>query len=180
LEKEESQLASLLDKESIDRSAVSGQITRVIQARGEMERVNSTMTLEMREHLTRAQWTQLRTSAAGGGLPYVRPTTVPAAATPAPSGAVRIGAQVAQSNLISSVQPQYPAIARAARVQGTVILNVVISKEGSVSILSVASGHDLLVDAAIQAVQQWRYKPIHLNGQPIDAITTISVNFVLR
>jgi Spy/CpxP family protein refolding chaperone len=62
LEKEEAQLAKLLEAESIDRGNVFSQINRVIQARGEMERVNATMTLEMREQLTRAQWTQLQAS----------------------------------------------------------------------------------------------------------------------
>jgi hypothetical protein len=62
LEKEEAQLAKLLEAESIDRGSVFFQINRVIQARGEMERVNATMTLEMREQLTRPQWMQLQAS----------------------------------------------------------------------------------------------------------------------
>jgi Spy/CpxP family protein refolding chaperone len=62
LEKEEAQLAKLLEAESIERGSVFSQINRVIQARGEMERANATMTLEMREQLTRAQWTQLQAS----------------------------------------------------------------------------------------------------------------------
>ena len=65
LEKEEAQLAKLLDGESVDRGAVFTQINRVIQARGEMERTNATMTLEMREQLTRAQWTQLQVTQPG-------------------------------------------------------------------------------------------------------------------
>ena len=67
LEKEEAQLSRLLDADSIDRSAVSLQVNRVIQARSEMERVNATMTLEMREQLTRAQWAQLQQPNGGRG-----------------------------------------------------------------------------------------------------------------
>ena len=62
LEKEEAQLAKLLDAESVDRSSIFTQINRVIQARGEMERTSATMTLEMREQLTRAQWAELQAS----------------------------------------------------------------------------------------------------------------------
>jgi Spy/CpxP family protein refolding chaperone len=61
-QEQEAQLSKLLDADSIDRGAVFTQINRVIQARGEMERVNATMTLEMREQLTRGQWTQLQAS----------------------------------------------------------------------------------------------------------------------
>ena len=62
LEKEELLLSKLLEAESIDRNGIFSQINRVVQARGEMERANATMTLEMREQLTRAQWTQLQAS----------------------------------------------------------------------------------------------------------------------
>jgi Spy/CpxP family protein refolding chaperone len=76
LEKEELQLSKLLEAESLDRPAIVGQINRVIQARAEMERTNATMTLEMRQQLTRAQWMQLqaRTSAMIHGTPGVRGT----------------------------------------------------------------------------------------------------------
>jgi protein TonB len=87
---------------------------------------------------------------------------------------------VAQANLISSVQPVYPEIAKAARVQGVVLLNAQISKEGVVEDLRVISGHALLNDAAIQAVRQWRYRPQMLSGQPIPVVTTITVNFVMQ
>jgi hypothetical protein len=93
LEKEESQLSKLLEADSIDRNAAFTQINRVIQARGEMERANSTMTLEMREQLTRAQWTQLQasqpnlrilTSTLEGQLPII--TQPPAPGTPGVRG----------------------------------------------------------------------------------------------
>jgi Spy/CpxP family protein refolding chaperone len=82
LEKEEAQLARLLDAEPVDQNAVYTQIDRVVQARGEMERINSVMTLEMRQHLTRAQWDQLSrtnftTGAAGRGGRTVVPVPAP-------------------------------------------------------------------------------------------------------
>ena len=168
LEKEEAQLARLLEAEAIDRSAVFTQINRVTQARGEMERANATMTLEMREQLTRAQWMQLQGA---------QPAAVSGAPTASAIAPARIGADVAAANLISRVNPEYPAAARAARVQGVVLLQATINKEGRVVDLRVVSGNPLLNDAATEAVRQWRYRPQSLNGQPIDVITTITVNF---
>jgi TonB family protein len=100
---------------------------------------------------------------------------------PPPSPALtRIGPDVAQANLISSVPPAYPEAARAARVQGTVVLQATISKDGLVEDLVIINGHPLLNDAAIQAVRQWRYRPQVVNGQAIPVITTITVNFAMR
>jgi Spy/CpxP family protein refolding chaperone len=79
LEREESQLARLLDVDQVDRGAVTSQIYKVVQARGEMERVNSLMTLEMREVLTRAQWTQLQGLQTGTRGGYVITQPAPAA-----------------------------------------------------------------------------------------------------
>jgi protein TonB len=87
---------------------------------------------------------------------------------------------VAQANLISSASPAYPESAKAAGVQGVVLLQAQISKDGVVEDLRVISGHVLLNDAAIQAVRQWRYRPQVINGQAIPVVTTITVNFVIR
>jgi protein TonB len=96
---------------------------------------------------------------------------------PPPPPPQRIGGDVAQANLISSPKPTYPPLARAARVTGVVLLQATISKQGTIEDLKVITGHPLLNDAAIEAVKQWRYKPQQLNGQPIEVITTITVNF---
>jgi protein TonB len=84
---------------------------------------------------------------------------------------------VAQANLITQVKPQYPALAKAARVQDYVMLQATLSKQGTIEDLKVLHGHPLLNEAAIEAVKQWRYKPQTLNGQAIEVITTITVNF---
>ncbi len=96
---------------------------------------------------------------------------------PPPAQVQRIGGDVAQANLIDQVKPVYPALAKAARVQDYVMLQATINKEGMIENLKVLHGHPLLNDAAISAVKQWRYKPQMLNGQPIEVITTITVNF---
>jgi protein TonB len=84
-----------------------------------------------------------------------------------------------EGNLILRVQPDYPTIARQARVQGQVVLRAMISREGTIENLQVLSGHSMLVRAAVNAVQQWRYRPYVLNGEPIEVETEVKVNFVL-
>jgi len=90
---------------------------------------------------------------------------------------VRIGGNVAASNLIQRVEPVYPQDAKDAGITGTVVLEVNISKEGKVGPVRVITGNPRLTDAAIAAVSQWVYKPVLLNGQPVDAITTVTLNF---
>jgi periplasmic protein TonB len=84
-----------------------------------------------------------------------------------------------EGNLILRVQPDYPTIARQARVQGQVVLRAMISREGTIENLQVLSGHPMLVRTAVNAVQQWRYRPYVLNGEPIEVETEVKVNFVL-
>jgi protein TonB len=84
-----------------------------------------------------------------------------------------------EGNLIRKVQPTYPALARSARIQGTVLLQAVISKQGTIENLSVLNGHPMLVPAAIDAVRQWRYRPYILNDAPVEVETQITVNFTL-
>jgi len=84
-----------------------------------------------------------------------------------------------EGSLIYRVQPSYPALAKATRIQGQVVLHAVISRSGTIESLQVISGHPLLVKAAIDAVRQWRYRPYILNGDPVDVDTEVTVNFVL-
>jgi protein TonB len=87
--------------------------------------------------------------------------------------------RVMEGNLIRRVQPEYPAAARSARVQGAVVLHAVISKQGTIENLQVISGSPLLVRAALAAVSQWRYRPYYLNDEPVEVDTQVTVNFVL-
>ena len=92
---------------------------------------------------------------------------------------IRVGGNVQAANLIKKVTPTYPPLAKQARIQGTVRFNAVIGKDGTIQNLTVVSGHPLLVPAATDAVKQWVYKPTLLNGDPVDVLTTIDVNFTL-
>ncbi len=84
-----------------------------------------------------------------------------------------------EGNLIRRVEPIYPPLARAARIQGPVVLSAIISKAGTIDNLRVLSGKPMLVPAAIDAVRQWRYRPYVLNGEPVEVETQITVNFIL-
>lgn len=98
---------------------------------------------------------------------------------PVPAAPVRVGGQVQAAKLINQVSPIYPPLARQARISGTVRLEAVISRDGRIKSLHVAAGHPWLAQAALQAVQQWVYQPTLLNGEPVEVLTQIEVNFKL-
>ncbi|MGA7767030.1 MAG: TonB family protein [Candidatus Sulfotelmatobacter sp.] len=104
------------------------------------------------------------------------PVAVPKIATPQ---RVRVSSGVSSGLLIRKVSPTYPPLARQARIQGTVILQAQISKDGSIQNLQLISGHPMLAPAAIEAVKQWKYKPYLLNGEPVEVETQVQVNFTL-
>jgi protein TonB len=87
-----------------------------------------------------------------------------------------VGGNVITANLIFQVKPAYPPAAKQARIQGVVVLEAEISKEGTIDNLKVITGHPLLIQAATDAVKQWRYKPMMLNNEPVPVVTTITVN----
>ena len=96
---------------------------------------------------------------------------------PAVEKPIRVGGNVQQANLLVRTLPVYPQLAKQARVQGVVVLEAVIGKDGTIKDLRVISGHQLLVPAALDAVSKWVYKPTLLNGEPVEVVTTITVNF---
>jgi protein TonB len=111
------------------------------------------------------------------------PAPAPPAAKPAAPAAVprvRLGGQILQGKLIYAPKPSYPVLALRARVEGQVQLAAVIARDGAVLNLTVVSGHPLLVQAALDAVRHWRYAPTLLNGDPVEVISTIVVNFTLN
>src|SRR5215467_7812267 len=111
-----------------------------------------------------------------GGIISSAPVAVPKVATPQ---RVRVSQGVTQGLLIRKVQPTYPPLARQARIQGSVLLQAEISKDGSIENLRLISGHPMLAPAAIEAVKQWKYKPYFLNGEPVEVETQVTVIFSL-
>jgi protein TonB len=111
-----------------------------------------------------------------GGILSSTPVAVPKVATPQ---RVRVSTGVATGLLIKKVQPSYPPLAKQARIQGHVLLQAEISKDGTIQNLQLISGHPMLAPAAIEAVKQWRYKPYLLNGEPVAVETQVDVIFSL-
>jgi protein TonB len=86
---------------------------------------------------------------------------------------------VTAASIITQTKPVYPPLARQSRIQGNVVLHAIIDKEGTVAQLEVISGHPLLVQSALDAVKQWRYKATQLNGDAVEVDTTITVTFTM-
>lgn len=108
----------------------------------------------------------------------------PAVSTPKPPERkqperIRQGGQVQEARIIRRVMPVYPVLAKQARIQGTVHLLGIIATDGTIQQLQVISGHPLLVGAALEAVRQWVYRPTLLNGDPVEVVAPIDVNFTL-
>src|ERR1700674_427862 len=110
----------------------------------------------------------------GSGGPALPPP--PKAAAPP---RIKQGGNVTAASIVTQTRPLYPALARQARIQGNVVLHAIIDKDGKVAQLEVISGHPLLVQSALDAVKQWRYKPTQLNGDPVEVDTTITVTFTM-
>ncbi len=111
-----------------------------------------------------------------GGIISSTPVATVKAAAPQ---RVRVSSGVAAGQLISKTTPNYPPLARQARIQGSVLLSAIIGKDGTIQNLKVLSGHPMLTQSALDAVKQWRYKPYLLNGDPVEVETQVQVNFTL-
>jgi protein TonB len=103
-----------------------------------------------------------------GGLP---------AEAPPPPKVVRIGGQIIAPKLLNKVTPEYPELAKAARLQAVVILEAWVGLDGRVKSVKVLRGAPLFDEPALAAVQQWRYKPLLLNGQPSEFVLTVTLQF---
>ncbi len=108
--------------------------------------------------------------------PVIKPKSV--AASP-PAAPVRVGSGVQSAKLIFGPKPAYPRLALATRTQGTVRIQALIGRDGIIRNLQVLNGPPLLLAAAIEAVQQWRYRPTLLNSEPVEVVTEIDVNFTI-
>jgi periplasmic protein TonB len=92
---------------------------------------------------------------------------------------IKVGGNLQAANLVKRVTPVYPTLAKSARIQGTVRFTALIAKDGTVQNLQLINGHPMLIQAATEAVRQWIYRPTLLNGEPVEVITQIEVNFTL-
>jgi periplasmic protein TonB len=106
-------------------------------------------------------------------------TQADASAQPQQPKSVRVSQSVSNGLLIKKENPKYSGKAREQRIQGPVVLQVIVSPEGTITELTLVSGDPLLTPAAIKAVKKWKYKPYLLNGQPVEVETTVQVSFTL-
>ena len=162
------------------------------------QRVQNTLTIREGDTVSRVEWERLRESlrgvdehlvlimqGIGNGDPQrsnvnLRILLQADGANPAGPRPVAVGEAVASSRVLLKVPPEYPSVARLARVQGAVQLGVTIGPDGKVQDVQLISGAAMLAQAAVDAVRQWVYQPLLLNGQPVAVQTTVTVNFVLN
>ena len=119
-----------------------------------------------------------------GGIPEgekggIAPSTQADAPHLAVPQRIRVSSGVSQRLLLTKVPPQYPQEAKDQHIQGVVVMEVIIDKEGNVANVQLISGHPMLASAAIDAVKQWKYKPYLLNQIPLEVHTQVQVNFTL-
>jgi TonB family protein len=120
-------------------------------------------------------------AASNGGSPGLETQTAPPPPPPPPpKQRIRLSGPQQAGRLINRVDPVYPAQAQAAGISGAVRFNAIVGTDGRIRNLALVSGHPLLVPSAQSAVQQWVYEPTLLNGEPVEVVTTIDVNFELR
>lgn len=115
--------------------------------------------------------------------PDTAPPVVPTPGSPLPDYAprtrIRVGGNILATKITHKVDPVYPPLAKIAHVTGMVVLHAIIARDGSVEQLEAVSGPELLKQAAMDAVKEWRYQPTRLNGQPVEVDTMIQVVFTL-
>jgi protein TonB len=117
----------------------------------------------------------------GGFLPStIAPPPPPAVPPPVPRAPVRVGGAITAPALLSRVAPEYPPIAVNAKVEGVIILEAIVDREGRVEKVNVLRSIALLDEAAKAAVRQWRYSPLLLNGKPERFVVTVTVSFSLN
>jgi protein TonB len=117
----------------------------------------------------------------GGVIGGIR-TTADAPVAPRetkPKAPIRVGGKVREPQAIHRVEPGYPPLARQTHVQGAVLIDAILDENGNVVEMKIISGHPLLIEAAMDAVRQWKYQPTYLNDQPVAVQMNITVTFRL-
>jgi len=114
------------------------------------------------------------------GPPGAMPSPSPGSPTDRPPIKLRVSQGVMDSNIVHRVEPVYPPEARRNHIQGTVLLQATIGRDGRIRNLRLISGPPELTEASVGAIEQWRYRPYTLNGEPVEVDTTIDVIFTLN
>jgi protein TonB len=167
-------LASIPDQGEVLQPTTSREFNSFI--RDILGRQNDASGARMLGDLSTAMATEiesLRKIAAGapGGIPDPRAT---------PTEPVRVGPDIKPPERLKHVEPVYPAMAKTAKVQGLVMIDATIGKDGKVTQAKVVQGVPLLDEAALAAVKQWVYAPTLIGGVPVDVVMTVTVSFAIR
>lgn len=108
------------------------------------------------------------------------PVAKPVVQQPKQIERTRLGGNVLEAKIISRKIPVYPKLALQVRLQGVVTFTAIIARDGTIQQLQLVSGHPLFIEAATEAVRQWRYRPTLLNGEPVEVVAPIEVKFILN
>ena len=119
-------------------------------------------------------------SGVAGGVMGGSASLLSAPPPPPPSAPVRVGGDIKEPKKIVNKDPVYPPVAMAEKIEGIVIIEATIAKDGSVKDAKILRGQPLLNQAATDAVTQWKFTPTTLNGEPVEVLMTVTVNFKLH
>jgi TonB family protein len=168
-QKEEVIMEPLLAAEQPDEAKIVAQIDKVAQARAELEKANARMLLGIRRVMTADQWQKLKADP-GGPQFSAQPGASQAAYT--------VGGGVTPPVLLSKVEPEYTEMARKAKLAGAVVLYVEVGPDGRATNIRIQRPLGMGLDEkAIEAVQQWRFRPGMKDGRPVTVGATLEVNF---
>ena len=175
VEKRERDLQVVLDTPALDLGLAERAVDEVLEARNRLAKSATMMMVRMRQVMTQEQWHRMEELQRQSTLTSAQSAPFP----PTAAKRLRVGSAVQARKLISQAKPVYPRLAKQGRIQGAVLLEALLDVNGAVSQLRVVSGHPLLVQAALEAVRQWRYEQTLLNNEPVEVVTVIDVVFTL-
>jgi TonB family protein len=185
LKQQEAQLKMLMESDRVDDAKVQAQVDSVAAARATLEKMNASMMLSIRKALSKEQWKRLEDIQSSPAPKTIAGVTgAPNAGTKGrqiPEGTYVPGGPVKSPQLIHQSLPAYTQAARDARIEGIVLLEAIVQKDGSVSWIKISKGLGYGLDeSAINAItKEWKFKPGTLNNQPVNVKISIETSFRL-
>jgi TonB family protein len=184
------QLKALMQNDRIDDARTTAQADLVAAARAELEKINASLMISIRKTLSKEQWNRLteirtaETNSSSQTVPAPKVSAVPgikAVTAPLPPGVFTVGGPVKAPQIINMTKPSYTQEAKAAKIEGIIILEAVVQKDGSVGQIDVKRGLGYGLDeSAIHAIKnEWKFNPGTMNGKPVNVRVFLEVSFRL-